>query len=117
MTPQDLDAIRNWVTARGLAGAAELELVEGFCQRCRAAGLRLSRGMVLIDTLHPIYEGRLFRWREDGTEEQSMLEYGRTNEGGEAAENWQRSVHYHLLSTGADEFCCHLGRDQADFLT
>ncbi|MDX7952647.1 adenylate/guanylate cyclase domain-containing protein [Lichenihabitans sp. Uapishka_5] len=117
MTPSDLDAIRGWVTARGLAGASETELVEGFCQRCRAAGLELSRGAVLIDTLHPVYEGRIFRWREDGTEQQPMLEYGRTGEGGEQAENWQRSVHFHLLDTGGDEFCCHLGRETFDFFT
>ena len=117
MTPQDLDAIRDWVTARGLAGAAELELIEGFCQRCKAAGLPLSRGAVLIDTLHPVYEGRIFRWREDGAEEAPMLEYGRTSEGGEQAENWQRSVHYHLLNTGGDEYNCHLGRESFDFFT
>ncbi len=117
MTPEDLDSIRAWVTARGLAGASEMDLLEGFCHRCRTSGLGLSRGQVLIDTLHPIYEGRIFRWREDGSEERPMLEYGRTNEGGEAAERWQRSVHYHLLSTGGDEYRCHLGRDHDDFFS
>ena len=55
----------------------------------------------MIDTLHPVYEGRAFRWRNDGVEESAVVEYGRTNTG-EAAANWQRSPFYHLLTTGAD---------------
>src|SRR5690349_23201491 len=96
------EAIGAWVVAQGLAGATEKTLLDGFCERCRAAGIELSRAIAIIDTLHPIYEGRAFRWRNDGSDEEAVVEYRPTNVG-EAAENWRRSAFFHLVSTGADE--------------
>ncbi|HKU93763.1 MAG TPA: adenylate/guanylate cyclase domain-containing protein [Vineibacter sp.] len=117
MNDIDIEQIAAWVVARGLAGASETDLMDGFCTRCHAAGLELSRGLTIIDTLHPIYEGRAFRWRSDGVEESAVIEYGPTNEG-EAAENWQNSAFYHILKIGADELRCRLGpTDPADFST
>jgi adenylate cyclase len=70
---------------------------------------------VILDTLHPIYEGRAFRWRADIPEAVEILDYGRTNEG-EAAENWQRSPFFHLLQSGGSEMRRRLGAgDPADF--
>ena len=63
MNNADIDAIAAWLVDRGLAGEHETELLNGFCARCGAAGLSLSRAVTIIDTLHPIYEGRAFRWR------------------------------------------------------
>ncbi|HET8727843.1 MAG TPA: adenylate/guanylate cyclase domain-containing protein [Alphaproteobacteria bacterium] len=115
MSDRDIDRIAAWVVERGLAGASETELLHGFCEQCCDAGLDLSRGIALIDTLHPIYEGRGFRWRNDGVDESSVIEYGPTNEG-QAAENWRRSVFHHLLSTGGDELRRRIGLgDPADF--
>ncbi|MGD5412432.1 hypothetical protein QUS70_22445, partial [Xanthomonas citri pv. citri] len=57
-------ALMNWLTGQGLTGLPEIELLRGFCERCCAEGLELSRGLVVIDTLHPIYEGRGFRWSD-----------------------------------------------------
>jgi adenylate cyclase len=57
----------------------------------------LARAVVLVDTLHPIYEGRAFRWNR-GTDQAEMLEYGRTREG-EPAAAWQRTPLYHLVET------------------
>lgn len=102
MTDAERESIAAWLVKRGLAGATETELLHGFCDRCTGAGLPLSRGAAIIDTLHPIYEGRVFRWRNDGVEESASIEYGRTTEG-EAAANWRRSTFYHLLNTGGDE--------------
>ena len=51
--------------------------------------------MAFIDTLHPIYEGRAFRWRNDGVPEDVIVEYGSTDEG-EAAAAWQQSPLYQL---------------------
>src|SRR5437868_13986246 len=101
MKSSDIDRIADWLVAQGLAGSSETELLHGFCDQCRRVGLDLSRAMAIIDTLHPVYEGRAFRWRNDSLEESSLVEYGRTDEG-EAAANWQRSAFYHLLATGAD---------------
>ena len=47
-----------WVTEAGLMGMPETELLSGFCERLVAAGLPLTRAIVIIDTLHPVYEGR-----------------------------------------------------------
>jgi adenylate cyclase len=99
-----------WLTQAGLDGAFESEIVSGFCDRCVAAGLPLDRALVFIDTLHPVHEGRLFRWGPD-LDEPALLEYGRTSldalaaSGSDpaevaAAERWRRSAFYRMLQTG-----------------
>jgi adenylate cyclase len=67
-----------WLTQAGLAGTPETDIVSGFCDRCAAAGIPLGRAHVFIDTLHPVHEGRLFRWG-CGPNESPMHEYGRTS--------------------------------------
>lgn len=103
MDPLDVDRITTWLIDRGIAGDPETVLLHGFAGLCRRAGLEVSRALVLIDTLHPSFEGRAFRWRADGVEEVAVIEYGRTNQGGENAENWQRSAYYHLWTSGDAE--------------
>jgi adenylate cyclase len=108
--------IANWVVERGLAGASETDLIDSFCLRCRDAGVDLSHGLVIIDTLHPTYEGRAFLWDLRPTNESRVLEYGPTNEG-EAAEKWHRSAFFHLLESGERELRARIGfGDPIDFL-
>jgi adenylate cyclase len=92
--------IGTWMTRAGLLGASEPDLLREFCERANAAGLRITRALVIIDTLHPVHEGRLFRWRQDKPGEIEIREYGRTNQGGQAASNWQRSPFFLMLQTG-----------------
>src|ERR1700716_3934260 len=94
--------LMNWLVRQGLTGLPENDLLRGFCERCRAGGLDLSRGLVFIDTLHPIFEGRGFRWNDTETNESDIFEYGSTSEGN-AAQNWRRSTFYHMLEHGHDE--------------
>jgi adenylate cyclase len=94
--------LMNWLVSQGLTGLPEPDLIRGFCERCRASGLDISRASVFIDTLHPIFEGRGFRWNDTETNESDMFEYGSTNEG-EAAQNWRRSIFYHMLESSLDE--------------
>jgi adenylate cyclase len=94
--------LMNWLVSQGLIGLAENDLVRGFCERCRAEGLDLSRGVVFIDTLHPIFEGRGFRWNDTETNERDSFEYGPTGEG-DAAQNWRRTTFFHMLAHGHDE--------------
>jgi adenylate cyclase len=108
MQKHDLEEIASWVTGRALAGASETELLHGFCERAGAADLPVSSAVAIIDTLHPILEGRAFLWRNDGVEEEPTVEYGSTREG-EAAARWKRSAFYHLLETGADEVRRRIG--------
>jgi adenylate cyclase len=92
--------------------------------RCVAAGLPLSRANLFIDTLHPVYEGRLFRWGH-GLTESPLLEYGRTSlsavaaSGSDpqivaAAENWRRSPFYKMLQTGESFLRRRLNAASAD---
>jgi adenylate cyclase len=111
------NALSAWVTEAGLIGRSESELMAGFCRRLAEAGVPLARALVILDTLHPIYEGRAFLWRADRPEEAEVREYGRTNEG-EAAENWRRSVFFHLLQSGEQMLRRRLvAGDPVDFLS
>ena len=110
--------LRTWLTEAALAGKSETALLDGFCRRALDAGLPIARAAILIDTLHPVHEGRAFLWRrEAGQTQTELVEYGPTSEG-EAAENWRRSVLFHLLQTGGSLFRVrfHAG-ETADFPT
>jgi adenylate cyclase len=108
-----LNAIERWLVEAGLAGASETQALQGFCERCIAAGIALSRAGLLVDTLHPIHEGRAFRWRADSVEQPPLVEYGPSNVGDSAA-NWQRSPFYRLVQTGAGELRRTLGAGEHD---
>jgi adenylate cyclase len=99
--------LTNWLVSQGLTSLPENDLLRGFCERCRAAGLPLSRGLVFIDTLHPIFEGRGFRWNDSETNESDIFEYGSTS-GGDAGQTWRRSTFYHMLERGHDEMAIDL---------
>ncbi len=107
--------VAGWLTQAGLAGEFEAAILTGFCERCVAAGLPIARALVLIDTLHPVYEGRLVRWGYDAGET-PQIDYGRTApvgafdgarvdpaaqaEQAQADQRWRRSPFYHMLQTG-----------------
>ncbi|MBU6458416.1 MAG: adenylate/guanylate cyclase domain-containing protein, partial [Bradyrhizobium sp.] len=99
--------LTNWLVSQGLAGAAGSDVIRGFCERCREHGLELSRGVIFIDTLHPIFEGRGFRWNDIEIDESDVFEYGPTGEG-DAARNWRRSTFHHILEHGQDEMLIDL---------
>jgi adenylate cyclase len=94
--------LMNWLVSQGLTSLPESDLLRGFCERCRAEGLDLSRGRVFIDTLHPIFEGRGFGWNDTETNEADSFEYRSTSEG-DALQNWRRSTFFHMLEHGHDE--------------
>ena len=102
MDPAPRSHLMNWLISQGLTGLPENDLLRGFCERCRADGIDLSRGLVFIDTLHPIFEGRGFRWNDTETNESDSFEYGPTGEG-DAAQTWRRSTFFHMLEHGHDE--------------
>ena len=86
-----------WITEAGLAGQSESAILAGFCGREVARGLPLARGLVLIDTLHPIYEGRAFRWTR-AQKEATLTEFGRSDDD---VSRWQRSP-FHLLEDSGE---------------
>src|SRR4249920_3072567 len=108
MKPADVDRITDWLMRSGLEAAEETALLREFCEKCNAADLPVARALAIIDTLHPVHEGTVFRWRNDDVEEEAATQYGRTVAGA-AAENWQRSPFYHLLQTGGEELRRRVG--------
>lgn len=102
MDTAQVEWIADWLVRRGLEGTPEPDLLRAFCEKCAGHGLPLGRAIALLDTLHPVHEGRVFRWRDDGASEDAAQNYGRSDEG-ERAETWQRSPFYHLLQTGEEE--------------
>ena len=106
-----LAELPSWLAQAGLAGDSETAIVNGFCERCVAGGIPLGRVHLFIDTLHPVHEGRLFRWGHDAATESALTEYGRTNFAAlaatgadaadvEAAKRWKLSPFYRMLKTG-----------------
>lgn len=101
--------ISPWLVQAGLTGMPEDQILFGFCDRAVAAGIPLARVMVFIDTLHPVHEGRLFRWGF-GPTESILLDYGRTtpdplappgsDENNKGAERWRSSPFYKMMQTG-----------------
>ncbi|MEI5679209.1 MULTISPECIES: adenylate/guanylate cyclase domain-containing protein [unclassified Mesorhizobium] len=102
MNEESLNHLADWIVQRGLAGDSEIALLHGFCDRCVEAGLDLSRSVAIVDTLHPVYEGRAFFWRRDQLVEKPVVEYGPSNHG-EGLEEWKKSPFYHLLQSGENE--------------
>jgi adenylate cyclase len=96
--------LTRWIIASGLAGQSETATLTGFCQHAFAAGLPLARANVVIDTLHPVYEGRAFTWKRR-QEKTSLSEYGRTPE---RSERWERSPFYRLEISGDSLLRCRV---------
>jgi adenylate cyclase len=112
-----LAELADWVTRAGLSGRTESELMTGFCRRVREAGVPLAQALVILDTLHPVYEGRAFRWRAALPETVEAVDYGRTDTG-EAAETWRESAFFHLLQSGEEAMRRRLAPgDRLEFAT
>ncbi len=68
----------------------------GFCDRALPVGLPLARANIVIDTLHPVYQGRAFTWKRK-VRQTALTEYGRSNE---QLDRWERSPFYRLEISG-----------------
>jgi adenylate cyclase len=89
--------LREWIVDRALAGASEIEILAGVCERLDAAGFALMRASVANDLLDPTYDGRGVRWNrgKGGIEEV----FART-EGFVVNESWTRSPFFALTEGG-----------------
>ena len=85
-----------WIAEAGLAGQSEVAALDGFCERALEVGLPLARANVVIDTLHPVYEGRAFVWKRK-TRNTSLTEFGR---GTVDMHRWENSPYYYLELSG-----------------
>lgn len=55
-----IETIEAWLIQAGLRGESDHRLVSSFCERAVSDGLPVSRALAIIDSLHPVYEGRVF---------------------------------------------------------
>ncbi|WP_293864511.1 adenylate/guanylate cyclase domain-containing protein [uncultured Alsobacter sp.] len=108
MTPDQETALRDWLLRKGLYGLSEEMLLQGFATRCVEAGLALSRTLVLIDTLHPVLEGRAYAWRDEG-DPVRVSEYGRTAEREGGHEAWEQSPFNVLMQRGGGVWRLRIG--------
>lgn len=102
MHEADIARIADWIVQRGLAGDDETTLLRGFCKLCVKAGLDMSDGTAIVDTLHPVYEGRVFSWSRESPWDTRVTEYLPVSSGNQ--ESWRQSPFYYLLESGDDEF-------------
>ena len=58
--------IGDWIVHAALAGASEIDVLAGVCERMNDAGLRLVRASVANNLLDPTYDARGVRWLRDG---------------------------------------------------
>ena len=105
--------IASWVVAAGLDGMLEPDLLQGFCERLIAAGVPLCRGVIIADTLHPVFEGRLFRWQRDPSDAAPLVEFERVREDDPRFERWRQSPFHTLLEQGQSELRRCLARGEA----
>ncbi|MCB8819385.1 adenylate/guanylate cyclase domain-containing protein [Microvirga rosea] len=112
MDAAEATRIVEWVTAAGLSGMSETDLLPGFCSRLVEAGLPIRRANMGIDTLHPVFEGRVFRWVHQA-EFEPVSEYGRLSEGTEAEALWRRSPYFHLYQNGEEMLRRRVGPDHS----
>src|SRR5829696_3769339 len=101
-----------FLSEAGLRAFSEVDLLSAFCERLRKAGVPVARALVLIDTLHPVHEGHVFRWRREGEAFKPVTEYGRVSDGGDAASKWAASPFHHLLVSGEAEVRRRLARGE-----
>ena len=88
--------LASWITHAGLTGQDETATLTGFCERLNALGSQLARANIVIDTLHPVYQGRAFTWKRQ-TQQTALTEFGHSDQ---RSDLWERSPFYKLEVSG-----------------
>ena len=88
--------LSRWIVRAALAGADEIEVLAGACERMNAAGLALVRASVANDLLDPTFDARGVRWlRSHGGLEEPFAR----RDDPTAHEDWTRSPFFALLES------------------
>src|SRR5215468_4761299 len=98
MNSESVLALRDWIADTAMSGAEETELLQGVCDRLCADGIDLMRGVMGVDTLHPVLEGRMFVWKR-GAEAVRASEYLREQTAATTAK-WNASPHAWMHAHG-----------------
>lgn len=102
MEAAHINAINGWLIEQGLLGRSEATLLQGFCDRCRAAGLHLVQSAMFFDTLHPVNESHGFYWDVSADPSVTQIEYSRY-ETEDNARRWLGSPFHHMLENDLTE--------------
>jgi len=97
LTAPMMDLI-EWIVAKGLEGAGQEELLDGFCTRLVDQGVPLMRFHAAQSTLHPVYGGMGYSWYQGKGGESEKFANTDT-----PSEVWQRSPLYALLHEDLEE--------------
>jgi adenylate cyclase len=108
-----LSPVIQWISAAGLSGQRELDLLQGFCEHAVGIGLPLGRAVFGLDTLHPVLEGRVFEWQRSAASS-TQSEYGRLDPDS-SNEKWLQSPFHQLYETGATMLRRRLGNEELEF--
>lgn len=88
----------DWLVQKGLEGAGQEELLEGFCTSLLDMGIPLMRFHAAQSALHPVYGGTGYSWYKSTGGESEKFENTDT-----PSEMWQQSPLYALLNEDLDE--------------
>jgi len=102
-----LNEIAEWLERTALRGVPPQDLVGGLGERMVAAGIPLTRMTAMVDTLHPVHEGSVFRWAA-GDLGADILTYDRGYDVG----SWQQTPYYHLERHGLPAYRARLHPDE-----
>jgi adenylate cyclase len=91
-----VQGVADWLMAKALSGGEMESLVEGCCQRLRAAGIPLLRASLAFRTLHPLFAAVSVNWHRD----RGLNTTGHLHEVYATTEGWRNSPFFHMLETG-----------------
>ncbi|MGD1878711.1 MAG: adenylate/guanylate cyclase domain-containing protein [Kiloniellaceae bacterium] len=107
LPPLPLSELAEWLERTALQGLPSQDMVGGLGERLVAAGIPLSRMTAMVDTLHPVHEGSVYRWMagEDGAD---TFTYARDYD----VSRWQATAYYHLDRHGLPAYRERLDPDR-----
>lgn len=103
-----IDTVADWLMAQALGESGVENLVEGCCNRLRAAGIPLWRALVSFRTLHPLFDSVWLIWRRG--EPLGTLEMPHDQRGSEI---FRQSPFHHMVETGVPFLRRHLVGEEA----
>ena len=104
MTTEDIETeagtdligtVADWLMTQALGEARMEDLVEGCCNRLRAAGIPLWRAHIAYRTLHPLIEAISLIWQRDEGLGSDDIPHGQSH----TSEAWRKSPAFHMIET------------------
>jgi adenylate cyclase len=93
--PDLIGTVADWLMTQALGEAQMEHLVEGCCNRLRAAGIPLRRAHVAYRTLHPLIEAISLTWERGEGLVSADIPHGQSH----ASEEWRKSPAFHMIET------------------